>query len=220
MIKTISVPAKYLAAAMLFQAKNDVRSYLCGIHLNKDGYIESTNGYILFRVEVPELRDAKLKSGMVINIQGGQIPKKAIDAVLEFNGDQGVIGFTERDPRHFDPKRMVLHSSGDGNKRPGKHISWNESPVLRAFSVVTKDYPDLDEVIPEGEFLPTQQIGLNAEYVALAGKARKILNGRSERRWSQIEIGLYGSDRTMAINLDPEKIGPNAFCYLMPCRLG
>lgn len=48
-MKNLEIPASIIKAARECQATDDVRHYLCGIHLNKEKQrIEATNGHILF----------------------------------------------------------------------------------------------------------------------------------------------------------------------------
>ena len=68
-----TVPAALVKAAMLFQAKNDVRYYLNGIMITKS-HIVATDGHVMF--VSPYESDLRPDEQMIIAIKG-KIPAKA-----------------------------------------------------------------------------------------------------------------------------------------------
>lgn len=90
----MKIQTNLLRAASKFQAKDDVRYYLNGIHLNK-GKIEATNGHVAIVLDTGE----KNKVDKIIKFIGA-IPKKA--------------EFTEL---VFDKKcNIAIHTDEKGNK--------------------------------------------------------------------------------------------------------
>ena len=90
----MKIQTNLLRAASKFQAKDDIRYYLNGIHLNK-GKIEATNGHVAIILDTGE----KNKVDKIIKFIGS-IPKKA--------------EFTEI---VFDEKcNIAIHSDEKGNK--------------------------------------------------------------------------------------------------------
>lgn len=77
----MEIETHLLRAATKFQAKNDIRYYLNGIHLNH-GKIEATNGHVAVILDTGEENDADKIISFV-----GTIPKKASKTKLCFNDD-------------------------------------------------------------------------------------------------------------------------------------
>lgn len=77
----MEIETHLLRAATKFQAKDDIRYYLNGIHLNH-GKIEATNGHIAIILDSGEENDADKIISFI-----GTIPKKAAKTKLCFNND-------------------------------------------------------------------------------------------------------------------------------------
>lgn len=73
----ILVPANTLSVAMSFMAKHDGIFYLNGICVRKDGFVNATNGHVLFSEEC----DFTLDNELIIRPYNN-IPAKAVDAVI------------------------------------------------------------------------------------------------------------------------------------------
>ncbi|HGV9335236.1 TPA: hypothetical protein ACNOIO_002425 [Raoultella planticola] len=73
------IPSKLIRAALVCAAKNDVRYYLCGVHISPK-YIEGTNGYVALRME----HGIRTKKNIIVQFEG-TVPAKAETTELVFN---------------------------------------------------------------------------------------------------------------------------------------
>jgi DNA polymerase-3 subunit beta len=90
----MKIKSKLLRAAQMCHAKNDIRYYLCGIHI-KGNIIEATNGHYAVRMAMDEEVDGE----HILNVKG-IIPKKADESEFIF-GDETII-------KHRDSAGMLL----------------------------------------------------------------------------------------------------------------
>lgn len=185
-----TLPARHIKAAMIFQAKGDVRHYLNGIHLNKEqGRIESTNGHCLITLGSDEIKD--IPNSMIIQVSG-TVPASAFYADVTMIDDLcGVIEFRngkgERVPSHGTRKRVF-------------------------FDIIEGKYPDIEKVLPSGKLVKTDKIGFNPEYMGWAGKAATALGAR----YCIAVAGLRGP--TKPIELSINGIDDDVKIVVMPCR--
>lgn len=185
-----TIPARHIKAAMIFQAKGDVRYYLNGIHLNKEeGRIESTNGHCLITLGSDEIKE--IPKSMIIHVSG-TVPASAFYAdVTMINDICGVIEFRngkgDRVPSHGTRKRLF-------------------------FDVIEGRYPDIEKVLPSGNLVKTDKIGFNPEYMGWAGKAASALGSP----YCVAVAGLRGPNNSIEISImglyDEVKV------FVMPCR--
>lgn len=129
----ISIDARILKAAMGFQAKNDARYYLNGIHLNKNGTVEATDGHSLIVSECGILTE--LDKSLIINIHGA-IPAKAglahfdfVDekkGIISFEKGEMLIAFSIIDGTFPDTKRVMPTKRG-----PVLEIGFNPDYILK-----------------------------------------------------------------------------------------
>lgn len=191
---SINLPAKLLKASAYFQAKNDIRYYLEGVHLNKEGFIEATNGHILLRCSCDEVKE--LDENIIINIGGGAIPSRAHMAVLTIDIDtmDGRVVF-------MDGYENMLKKHGviDG----------------RFLSVVDGTFPDTKKVLKGiiGKPKVVESIGINAEYMSTVGKASKAL-GCS---YPVAEFVFYGKEKPIKAYI--KNTYCDAMALIMPCHL-
>lgn len=85
MIK-FEISAALVKSAMLFQAKNDVRYYLCGVRI-EPGRIMATNGHYVFIHDFPE--PISIMEPITIFVKG-VIPVRARTLKFELSEDRGV----------------------------------------------------------------------------------------------------------------------------------
>ena len=82
-----TIDAKVVRAAMACQAKNDVRYYLTGILITKNGDVVGTDGHALFRgTHVWAEKDSVISNDLIISIDG-TIPAKALTVTFNLAGD-------------------------------------------------------------------------------------------------------------------------------------
>jgi len=148
--KAFEIDANALRAAMAYQAKNDVRYYLNGIFISKDGLVAATNGHTCLRVQC-EL-DEPLAQDYIISIDG-IVPKPANYAKANFiDNKTGFIQFYKY----------------AAEKTPFKTLF---------FSIIDGKFPDLDKLYKDLDApLATESIGINPQYLS---QLTKIIKSRS-----------------------------------------
>lgn len=65
------IQSKFIRAALVCAAKNDIRYYLCGVHITPK-YIEATNGYVALRME----HGIRTRKNIIVQFEGS-VPVKA-----------------------------------------------------------------------------------------------------------------------------------------------
>lgn len=83
----MKISAKMIRAALTCMAKNDVRSYLCGINITKK-YIEATNGHTAIQMT----HGAKRVKAGIYNIKG-RIPAKCLIVQFVIRKDFQIVKF-------------------------------------------------------------------------------------------------------------------------------
>lgn len=168
--KTIKLPAAIVKAACLFQAKDDVRQYITGIYLDKKGHAVATNGHALIKIDYKPLQD--LKESLIIRTNGTKLPKKAKELeFVFFDDDSGVVRMT----------------NGHGTRMDD----------VRSFSVITGKFPDYERVIPKGDLIPVDEIGINPNYMNVVSIAQSELGGK----FQCIKIELRGKSAATLMRL-------------------
>lgn len=113
---TLTVPAKYLLAALICAPKYDVRYYLIGVRVevvNEVAHIVSTNGTCLFvaKVEVPDATDAEFI-----------IPRQSIvDLALTRKQEVNIALVDDEITLHVDCGETVTCKPLDGQYPPWRH---------------------------------------------------------------------------------------------------
>lgn len=102
-----TVPAALVKAAMLFQAKQDVRYYLNGIYITQD-HIVATNGHAMF--VSPYESDLKLEEPIIVAVKG-KIPVKAYNLELLYDEETKIGVMRGVEPT---PLKMKLLNKGTG----------------------------------------------------------------------------------------------------------
>tara|TARA_R110000851_G_scaffold182230_1_gene331334 strand:- start:331 stop:870 length:540 start_codon:yes stop_codon:yes gene_type:complete len=80
-MKELNIKSALLRAAMLCQAKDDVRFYLNGVHVNGK-HIEATNGHIAVRMTM----DSDKGESLIVSIKS-KIPAAAVNTTLLINDE-------------------------------------------------------------------------------------------------------------------------------------
>jgi len=153
---SVKVPAMLLKAAMLNQAKGDVRYYLNGIHIDKEnGRVCGTNGHTLF-VGNSELF-SNFDESMIISISG-TIPARAINA--HFVNIREGCGYI-----HFTGNKSAIQASNGAHARC-------------FYDVIEGKFPDVDKLIKEKELVAVEKIGVNPKYLDLLNKISKCMGSK------------------------------------------
>jgi DNA polymerase-3 subunit beta len=189
-MEQFTIPAHHLKAAMIFQAKGDVRYYLNGVYLNKEkGRTEAANGYCLIAINSAEISD--IPNSMIIQISGS-IPASAFYADVTMIDEKcGVIEFR------------------DGAKNP---VPKSGTRKRAFFDVIEGKYPDIDKVLPSKKLKKIEKIAFNPEYMGWAAKASKALGAGYT-----IAVAKFMGD-TESIELEIKGIDDEAKVVVMPCR--
>lgn len=129
------IDSKILKAAMMFQAKNDPRYYLMGVHLSNHGRVEATNGHIGILIDCEELKENE--KSHIISIHG-TIPNKAGNAFIEIVDEKkGFITFEKKDEmlafsiinaKYVDFERVLPKEE---DKKPVDDIGVNPDYILQ-----------------------------------------------------------------------------------------
>ena len=160
------IPSKLIRAALVCAAKNDVRYYLCGLHVTPK-HIEATNGHVALRME----HGIRTKKNIIVQFEGN-VPAKAETTELIFNKEPIAI--------HRDQFQRRLSISGiklldgrfpDLDRVIPKVLDLTVSPVIQA------DYLSYPEKMfgRERKFLPVQ-LRLSTEYGAVRIQFDPVIN--------------------------------------------
>ena len=166
---SITLPAKIVAAASYCVAVNDVRHYLCGVVIQKDGTIYGTNGHVLFfskghQIKLPRgVNQIVLKFAQPVNSSGGYYIHLMcyMDPV---SGEMPIIG-----------NAVISNSEELGYS----YINISHKQKIISFSGLANTKPiAIDNVIPklEGGRLGIQDYPLNGSYMALAARIAKLFS--------------------------------------------
>lgn len=146
-MESFELDARQVKAAMRFQAKADVRYYLNGIYLDKEGFIVATDGHRLIVIECDQCKD--LKESIIIKIYGKLLVKSRNCKFSFIDENSGYI--TTKDKLD------------------------QETDQILKFKVIYGKFPDYKRVIPKGNPKQISSIGLNIEYLELCSDALKDL---------------------------------------------
>lgn len=148
----IKVSKTILEAALIYQAKNDIRYYLNGVCFKKDGRVCSTDGHRAF---IGSKHTSDLKEDVILKIQ--KPPVKRYD-FADLDTDSGIVTYFNQ----VGEKEEDRHRLGVG-----------------ICEVIDGRFPDIDRIIPK-ERQAVDRIGFNAGYLASIGPAAKLFNGKWE----------------------------------------
>lgn len=191
----ITVPAPLLRAARLYQPQQDIRHYLNGVHLNPEGYIESTDGRSAFRAPCEACKS--LDKPIILRIQASGVGRgdELAHIYLDDNG-LGWITFGDFDDERRDNAGMVVRvmvQTIDGN-----------------FPDLKKVYPDESRPVD-----PVSEIGVDSELVNQAGQAIKALGFR----YTHLRLGFSSESRAISAQATQVKDGYDHLIMIMPVRL-
>ena len=142
----LSIPANLIRAAQTCQASKDVRPYLNGILLAKNGDIVASDGHTMCQTRSQNLVEAELEHDLVVSIEG-KIPVTAIDVEFDFGDDLGESGVVVKCITTTKPKLF------------------NASVIGRTYANYKRGVPQEAINMPDDQ---EQVIGLNPDYIARA----------------------------------------------------
>lgn len=148
-MKEFTLNAKLVRAAMLFQAKFDVRWYLNGFRVTSQR-IAATNGHVAWWHDFAEF-EIDSEVDYIIRITKA-VPAKCDHVTFKFDSEKAGVAYCKT----FEG--LVL--------------------CVIYFEVIEGKYPDFAKIIPTDDPVPTAVIGVRAEYMHLIEKAANIFNSR------------------------------------------
>jgi DNA polymerase III sliding clamp (beta) subunit (PCNA family) len=182
----------HLRAALMAQAKNDIRFYLNGIYLQTNGDMVATNGHIMFLG-----RHCNTITEPIILSFSGSVPARFNTAVVTLR-DGMQVGQVEYRGR-FD-----------------KVVGFG------MVTVIDGKFPDYVKIINKFKPDPVSVIRLNTDYVEIASKISKLFNPRNpnvdietsgERNAVRVTIhDIFSGNGYYPMN---SAVG-NVYFYLMP----
>jgi hypothetical protein len=206
-MEILKINARVLKAAMMFQAKSDVREWLIGVHITP-GRVWAADGRVMFVAECPSMQGLD-GDGIIIKIQGS-IPSKAGEALIYPVNDEGVglIKFTQLN----SPEDMILGG---------------EVPVLCTYTLgvpgkggvsggFQRVIDQLDELDKSEENLNSGWVGMNPGFFAKVSGADKALNGG---RNHGVKIQIRSPIHAVECEFQTRAILETAKAYLMPMTL-
>lgn len=140
----MKIKSDLLRAAMHATAKEDVRRYLCGIHITRK-HVQASNGHIALQME----HGAKIRNPITIIIKG-KIPVKSIITKFEFVRDGKMDGLA----KHYDALGFIT--------------------AIHAIEVIEQRFPDFTKDILFGDLtkfdFKNPMPAINPEYMGLPTK--------------------------------------------------
>lgn len=205
-----TVPAALVKAAMLFQANQDVRRYLNGIYITRD-HIVATDGHTLF--VSPYESELRPEQPMIVAIKG-KISPKAHNLELLYD-EESKIGVV----RCVGPTPIsTLVRSGTSwvpeDPKPMAILDKTVHPEKVFFDKIDGRFPDWLRVVPHGDLVPTDRIGIDFGYAERVAKACKELGSK----FAQCSVKLRGPETSVEIDLKCRDY-PGAIAIIMPCRM-
>lgn len=209
-----TVPAALVKAAMLFQAKEDVRYYLNGIYITHD-HIVATDGHTLF--VSPYESDLRPEQPMIVAIKG-KISPKAYNLELLYDEESNIgvvrcVGPTPTSIKVVDPAKPESEWKLVEPK-PMAVLDKTGHPEKVFFEKIDGRFPDWLRAVPTGDLIPTDRIGIDFGYAERVAKACKELGSK----FAQCAIKLRGPETSVEIDLKCRDY-PGAKAIIMPCRL-
>lgn len=203
-----------MKAAMLFQAKQDVRFYLNGIYITHD-HIVATDGHSMFLA--PYESELRPEQAMIVAIKG-KIPPKAYNLELLYDEESkiGVIRCIGPTPLKIRVVNPLLHAASQSwpDPEPMAILDKTGHPEKVFFDLIEGRFPDWRRVVPTGDLIPTDRIGIDFAYADRVAKACKELGSK----FAQCAINLRGPETSVEIDVKCRDY-PGAKAIIMPCRM-
>lgn len=207
-----TVPSALVKAAMLFQAKQDVRYYLNGIMITKS-HIVATDGHVMF--VSPYKSDLRPDEQMIVAIKG-KIPAKAHSLELLYDDESkiGVVRCVEAKPFSMNVRNLITGEFEGVTPTAAAVLDSHGHQQCAFFHKIDGKYPDWELAVPKGDLIPTERLGLNFEFCDRVAKACKELGSR----YPQCAVNLRGAKTAIEVEImSPFYEGAKAI--IMPCAV-
>lgn len=207
-----TVPAALVKAAMLFQAKNDVRYYLNGIMITKS-HIVATDGHVMF--VSPYESDLRPDEQMIIAIKG-KIPAKAHSLELLYDDESkiGVARCVEVTPFNMKVRNRITGEFEDVPPTAAAVLDGQGHQQCAFFHKIDGKFPDWERAVPTGEVIPTERFGINFDFCTRVAKACKELGSP----YPQCAVNLRGAKTAIEVDLQSRHYA-GAKAIIMPCAV-
>lgn len=202
------VPIGYLRAAMLAQAKDDVRYYLKGIHF-KGNKIESTNGHIAYQATLNQgLNDVYNEFDKTIT-EDCQVPD---DLIIKI--DRKIPASTK--VRNIAFAKIELE---DKNKVLIRYLDYMNTQVdVGHGDILDGRFPDIDKVLEKhfnSEEVKNETISINSEYLGVVDKIGKT----TSKIYASVLMETKNKDCAVKFSFNrPENTENKEFLLVMPLR--
>jgi DNA polymerase III sliding clamp (beta) subunit (PCNA family) len=190
-------------ALNLFAAKNDVRYYLQGLHLNRDR-IAATNGHVLMAIRHNDVLRQKLKD---LPEEGVIIPTTKAMVTTKNNIIQ-----------------LSINDIGRGTIEKQFEIKIVDSKSTQIVKAIVGKYPDIERVIPKeigAIYLQNKSLALDeephfdAKYFELIGKAAQLIDKSSSKKRTCVRI-IGNAMQSAKVQINGRD---DIDVVLMPCRV-
>ncbi|MGU5756795.1 hypothetical protein [Aeromonas caviae] len=207
-----TVPAALVKAAMLFQAKQDVRYYLNGIMITKS-HIVATDGHVM--LVSPYESDLRPDEQMIVAIKG-KIPAKAhsLDLLYDDESRIGVVRCVEMIHFNMKVRNRITEVFEDVPPAPLAVLDSHGHQQCAFFHKIDGKYPDWERAVPTGEAIPTDRIGINFDFCDRVAKACKELGSPLP----QCAVNLRGATTAIEVDLQSSQYA-GAKAIIMPCAV-
>ncbi|MDR5013456.1 hypothetical protein RF663_04230 [Aeromonas veronii] len=207
-----TVPAALVKAAMLFQAKQDVRYYLNGIMITKS-HIVATDGHVMF--VSPYESDMRPDEQMIVAIKG-KIPAKAHSLELLYDDESkiGVVRCVEAKPLSMKVRNLITGEFEGVTPTAAAVLDSHGHQQCAFFHKIDGKYPDWERAVPTGEAIPTERFGINFDFCARVAKACKELGSP----FPQCAVNLRGAKTAIEVDLQSRHYA-GAKAIIMPCHV-
>ncbi|WP_323994746.1 beta clamp domain-containing protein [Aeromonas hydrophila] len=207
-----TIPAALVKAAMLFQAKSDVRHYLNGIMITTS-HIVATDGHVMF--VSPYESDLRHDEQMIIAIKG-KIPAKAhnIELLYDDESNIGVVRCVELTPFNMKVRNSITGEFEEVKPTAAAVLDSQGHQQCAFFHKIDGKYPDWERAVPTGEAIPTERIGINFDFCARVAKACKELGSP----YPQCAVNLRGANTAIEVDLQSSQYA-GAKAIIMPCAV-
>lgn len=208
-MKNIIVRRQTLEAAMVCQAKEDIRYYLNGVCFMPDNKIASTDGHRLTVLSDLDKNNSWLEENAIIQI--GKFPTKKF-SVAVIDTDSRLV--------HLMPE------FADGDYQDDSMLADLRVGVTTC-RLIDGIYPDISRVIPKS-FTSVEEIGFNVTYLADAAKIAKFISERyqgAKFRFSESDdqaisaFNMKFSGTTSSAQIEIKGPFATAIYVVMPMRL-
>ena len=191
-MKTYTVDAEPIKAAMLHSADKDVRYYLNGIYLDADnGRVIGTNGHTAVIVYDEKVRE--LSTSMIVKISG-TVPAKATRAhIVTLDDRHGYL--------YYDQAKSPVEQKGQ--------------LVRHFYDVIEGKYPEIETIKKRFKPEATPQIVVNGEYMGLAAKTVRALRAGAG---SGLNLTFSGENDLMRA-VGGDQCSHEHEIYIMPMRM-